>query len=72
MNMFDPFDPMSPFFQDEFIFNENDEPKQKGQSRRSDGDSCYFRICPDCNRILTVYRSDEVIRCDCGSRFRNE
>lgn len=33
----DPFDPMSPFFLDEFIFNEEDEPKKRKTDRDNSG-----------------------------------
>ena len=60
MDMLDPFDPMNPFFQDEFIFNEEDE-----------DENGYRRLpCPDCEETLRFHRDAETVRCrNCGSRF---
>lgn len=67
MNMFDPFDPMSPFFHDEFIFNE-DEPRR----RREDNVLCR-QACPHCGNYIIFRENDEIIQCNqCGSRFRCE
>lgn len=67
MNMLDPFDPMSPFFQDEFIFNEEND----SHRRRREGDDCCQQPCPDCGEILKFRSGAETVRCrNCGSRFR--
>ena len=64
--MSDPFDPMSPFFQDEFIFNEEDGPHEQA----GDGDDCR-QACPDCGYALRFPSGAETVRCThCGGRFR--
>lgn len=64
----DPFDPMSPFFQDEFIFN--DENDQTGRRQQPSGDDC-SQPCPDCGNTLRYPAGAETVRCgNCGSRFR--
>lgn len=61
MNMLDPFDPMSPFFQDEFIFNEEDD---------HDDEYCYAS-CPDCGEQMKYRYEAEKVRCrNCGETFR--
>ena len=67
MSMFDPFDPMSPFFQDEFIFyDENDQQRQS-----QNGDEFNRQPCPDCGEMLKYRPEAETVRCrNCGSRFR--
>ena len=74
MNMHDPSDPMFPFFMDEFLFHSLDEYNELEPQyvQKDDGFSTYFRICPDCRRVLTVYSTNDIIRCACGSSFRNE
>lgn len=60
-NFDDPFDPMSPFFLDEFIFNEE---------KNRDDDYCYSS-CPDCGEQLKYRYDAEKVRCpNCGGRFR--
>ena len=66
--MFDLFPPTSPFFIDEFIFNEGDDERRQRTARQDDDFSVSYKTGPDCNRVLTVYRTDSVIRCDCGGR----
>lgn len=67
MNMFDPLDPMNPFFQDKFIFY--DENDQQRQSRN--GDDFSRQPCPDCGEMLEFHPDAETVRCrHCGGRFR--
>jgi len=67
------FNPMSPFFIDEFIFNEDDEPEQERNRRREwDDDSSYNpRRCPDCDGVLVDSGIGAAICCRCYAQFRS-
>lgn len=65
MNMYDPFDPMSPFFQDEFIFNEDDELR-----RRQEKKILCRQDCPHCGHSLIFPEGAMTVRCNhCGDKF---
>ena len=70
MNMFG-FGPMSSFFQDEFIFY--DENEERRQRCRDDGDDDLYTYvtCPKCGDSVKYRYGAEKARCrDCGKKFR--
>jgi DNA-directed RNA polymerase subunit RPC12/RpoP len=63
------FGSMSPFFHDEYLFNDDERPRKK---RRNDQDDGYVReSCPDCSAPLKFRPDAEKVRCrNCGGKFK--
>jgi ribosomal protein L37AE/L43A len=62
------FGSMSPFFHDEYLFNDDERPKKR---RANDEDDGYCRLpCPECGAPLEFRVDAEKVRCrHCGSKF---
>ena len=62
------FGSMSPFFHDEYLFNDDEKPRRK---RRNDSEDDYCRaICPVCGRKMKFRAEAVKVRCrDCGNKF---
>jgi len=68
------FGPMSPFFHDEFIFNEENEARQKRSRRRereNDLSSYNPPRCPDCDGVLMDSGLGAYICCRCHAQFHS-
>jgi len=62
------FGSMSPFFHDEYLFNDDERHRKQ---RSENGDDGYCRQpCPDCGNMLKFRYDAEKVRCrNCGSKF---
>lgn len=66
MSQFDPFNPMGQFFQDEFIFNEEND----GSSGASQNPGAFMENCAECGQSLIFGRDSTVVTCPvCGTEY---
>lgn len=76
MSFDDPFDPESPFFQDEFIFYDEKERASKSQRQPQHKEpnldpNRLDKPCPDCGNTMYFAVGDKHVRCDhCETSFR--
>ena len=64
------FGSMSPFFHDEYLFNDDERPKRQRHSENKDDGYCR-QPCPDCGSPLKFRVDAEKICCrHCGNRFK--
>jgi len=63
------FGSMSPFFHDEYLFNDDERQRKK---RRNEEDDGYYRTtCPDCGSPMRFREEAEKVRCrNCGGKFK--
>ena len=60
------FGSMSPFFHDEYLFNDDERQRR----RRNEDDGYCWMPCPDCGSPLKFRYEAERVRCrQCGSKF---
>ena len=60
------FGSMSPFFHDEYLFNDDERPRR----RRNEDDVYVRQPCPECGAPLKIRYDAEKVRCrNCGSKF---
>ena len=64
------FGSMSPFFHDEYLFNDDQKPRKKRKRRDDDGDYTERKRCLDCGTTLKIGSRDPMVVCwKCSSRF---
>lgn len=59
MSQLDPFNPMGQFFQDEFIFREENDSRQ----RQPQQPSAFVERCAECGQPLIFGRDSSVVTC---------
>ena len=59
----------SPFFHDEYLFNDGERPRKK-RKQRDDAGSTERKRCLDCGATIEVGSGDNVVTCwKCNGRF---
>ena len=60
----------SPFFHDEYLFNDGERPRKKRKQRDDDAGLTERKRCLDCGAIIEVGRGDNIVSCGrCSGRF---
>ena len=60
----------SPFFHDEYLFNDGERPRKRRKQRDDDAGSTERKRCLDCGTTLEVGSGDTVVVCwKCNGRF---
>jgi predicted RNA-binding Zn-ribbon protein involved in translation (DUF1610 family) len=64
------FGSMSPFFHDEYLFNDDERPRRQRKQRNEGMDTTCYRECLDCGEDIEIATGDTYVICPhCGSRF---